>query len=111
MLRLWLYPPLDAAKGGSPLPPSLPQFLRCGTRASAKPLLQRTFDCSAKPIQVTKTAESKLVLAGKQAELAYYVIKQAVGLVQDRKKTNCTAAIRNSRGLSEMRMVNSKRSC
>lgn len=103
--------PLTAAKRGSPLPPSLPQFFPCGTCASAKCLLQCTFDCSTKPIQLTKTAESKLVLAGKQAELDYYVIKQALGLVQDsEKKMKYTAEGRNSRrGLGKVRMVNSKK--
>lgn len=104
--------PLAAAKRDSPLSPSLPQFLPCGTCASAKSLLQCTFDWSTKPIQLTKTAESKSVLAGKQAELDYYVIKQALGLVQDSEKKKCTAEGRNCRrGLGKVRMVNSKRSC
>lgn len=111
-LKLQLHSPLAAAKRGSPLPPSLPQFLPAGTHASAKSLLQHTFAYSAKPIQLTKPAESKLVLARKQAELAYYMIKQALRLVQDRKKMNCTAEGGNCRkGLGEVGMVKSKRSC
>lgn len=74
-----------------------PSFFPVG-HASAKSLLQCTFDCSTKPIQLTKTPESKLVLARKQAELDYYVIKQALGLVQDREEDElkCTAEGRNT---------------
>lgn len=54
-----------------------------------------------------------MVLAGKQAELDYYVIKQAVELMQDsKKKMKCTAKGRKSRrGLGKVKMVNSKISC
>lgn len=41
--------------------------------------------------------------------MAYYVIKRAAGLVQDREKTKCGAEGRKSRrGLGEVRVVRAK---